>query len=124
MLLQTWSDILRSSFQDLLMGIAGFVPNIVIAIVIFIVGWVVGALLGRVVAQAIDALKLDSALRSANVEQVLARAGFRLDSGKFIGALVEWFVIIVFLVATLDVLGLTQVNAFLQNVVLAYLPQV
>ena len=32
--------------------------------------------------------------------------------------------IIVFLVASLDVLGLTQVNQFLQNVVLSYLPQV
>ena len=124
MLLQTWGDILTRSSQDLLTGIAGFVPNILVAIVIFVVGWVVGALLGRIVAQAIDALKLDSALRSANVDQVLARAGFRLDSGRFIGALVEWFIIIVFLVATLDVLGLTQVNAFLQNVVLAYLPQV
>ncbi len=124
MLLQTWGDILTRSAQDLGVGIVSFVPNILVAIVIFIVGWVVGMLLGRVVAQAIDALKLDSALRSANVEHILARAGFRLDSGRFIGALVEWFVIIVFLVATLDVLGLTQVNAFLQNVVLAYLPQV
>lgn len=124
MLLQTWGYILTRSFQELWIGIVGFVPNIFVAIVIFVVGWIVGVLLGRVVAHAIDALKLDNALKSANVDELLARAGFRLDSGLFIGALVKWFVIIVFLVATLDVLKLTQVNAFLQNVVLAYLPQV
>ena len=58
------------------------------------------------------------------MDEVLKRAGFNLDSGRFVGDLVEWFVIIVFLVASLDVLGLTQVNNFLQQVVLLYLPQV
>ena len=124
MLLQTWGEILTRSFQELGTGIVTFVPNILIAIVIFIVGWVVGSLLGRVVAHAVNALKIDQALKSANVEEILARAGLRLDAGRFLGTLVEWFVIVVFLVATLDVLGLTQVNAFLQNVVLAYIPQV
>ncbi|MBI1998959.1 MAG: hypothetical protein HYS73_01320 [Parcubacteria group bacterium] len=99
-------------------------PNILVAIIIFVVGWIVAVLLGRVVAHAIGALKLDNALKSANVDEILGRAGFRLDSGRFLGELVKWFVIVVFLVATLDVLKLTQVNAFLQNVVLAYLPQV
>ena len=33
-------------------------------------------------------------------------------------------VIVVFLMASFDVLGLTQVNEFLRNVVLSYLPQV
>lgn len=124
MLLQTWGYILTRSFQELWIGIVGFVPNILVAIVIFVVGWIVGVLLGRVVAHAVGALKLDNALKSANVDELLGRAGFRLDSGRFLGELVKWFVIVVFLVATLDVLKLTQVNAFLQNVVLAYLPQV
>jgi len=37
---------------------------------------------------------------------------------------VRWFFIIVFLVAAIDVLGLEQVNAFLREVVLLYLPNV
>ena len=47
-----------------------------------------------------------------------------LDSGAFIGGLVKWFVIVVFLIAAFEILGLTQVNLFLQEVVLAYLPRV
>ena len=43
---------------------------------------------------------------------------------RSLGGLVKWFVIIIFLVASFDVLGLTQVNIFLQEVVLLYLPQV
>ena len=36
----------------------------------------------------------------------------------------KWFVIIVFLLSSLQVLGLTQVTFFLQQVVLSYVPQV
>jgi hypothetical protein len=123
-MIQDWSTVLTQSFQELWGGVIGFLPNLVVAIVIFIVGWIIGALIGRLVAQIIKAIKVDSALRSAGVEDAVGRAGFRLDSGAFLGALVKWFVIIVFLVAALDVLGLTQVTIFLQQVVLIYLPNV
>ncbi len=124
MLLQTWSEVLTQSFQDLWVGVIGFVPNLIVAVVIFILGWVIGAVLGRVVAQIIHALKVDRALESAGATDLLSKAGFKLDSGAFVGALVRWFFIIAFLVAAFDVLGLVQVNIFLQQVVLVYLPNV
>jgi len=118
------TDILASAFGDLWVGVIGFLPELIIAIVIFIIGWIVGALLGRVVDQVIKAVKLDTALRSAGFETVMSRSGFSLNSGRFIGGLVKWFVIIVFLVASLEVLGLSEVNNFLRDVVLLYLPRV
>jgi len=124
MILKTWSEVLAQSFQDLWSGVISFVPNLVVALIIFIAGWVVGSLLGRVVSQIIKSLKVDNALKSAGSEELLNKAGFRLDSGKFLGGLVKWFIIIVFLVASFDVLGLDKVNSFLQQVVLLYLPQV
>lgn len=123
-MLDAWSSVLQGSFQDLWLGIAAFLPQLVVAVVIFAVGWAIGSLLGRVVSHIIGALKVDSLLESARVDQVLKRGGFSLDSGRFVGGLVEWFVIVVFLVASLEVLGLTQVNTFLQQVVLLYLPRV
>jgi len=120
----TWADVLSQSFQNLFYGLANFVPSVIVAIVIFIVGWLVGAGLGRVVAQIVDSLRIDHALKSTGIERVLSRAGFELSSGKFLGFLVRWFFIIVFLVASLQVLNLTQVNDFLTTVVLGYLPRV
>lgn len=115
---------MTQSFQGLWFGIINFVPNLVVAVVIFILGWMIGSVLGRLVAQVIKAIRVDSALESAGAADVLSRAGFKLDSGAFIGGLVKWFFIVVFLVASFDVLGLSQVNFFLQDVVLAYLPNV
>src|SRR3989344_6303951 len=124
MLLQTWSEVLTRSFQDVWLGVAAFIPNLIVAVIIFVAGLVIGALLGRLIAQVVHSIKVDNVLKSAGLEDVLSKAGFHLDSGRFIGELVKWFVIVVFLIATLEVLGLNQVNVFLQNVVLAYLPQV
>lgn len=124
MVFTTWADVLSQSFQSLFYGSVAFIPNLVVAIVIFIVGWLVGVGLGRVVAQVVNALRVDQALRSTGIERLLSRAGLELSSGRFLGFLVEWFFIIVFLVASLDVLHLTTVNLFISEIVLGYLPQV
>ncbi len=124
MILENWSDKLASSFQDLWGGVVAFVPNLVIAIIIVLIGWAVGALLGRVVSQIIKSLKVDEALRKAGIEDMARRGGIALDSGHFIGGLVKWFIIVAFLVTAFDVLGLNQINGFLRDVVLLYLPRV
>ena len=124
MIVQTWVDVLQQSFYMLLQGVIGFIPNLLFAVIIFVVGWFIGSILGRVIAQAIKAIKVDHALKTAGVEDIVNRAGFSLDAGEFLGGLVKWFVIIVFLMASLQVLGLTQVTFFLQQVVLSYVPQV
>jgi small-conductance mechanosensitive channel len=124
MILQTWSEVLSQSFQNLWVGVVSFIPNLVVAIIIFIIGWIISALLGRVISQMVRSLGIDKVLRRTGVEKTLNKAGFQLNSGKFIGSLVKWFIIVVFLVASFDVLGLSQVNQFLQQVVLLYLPRV
>jgi small-conductance mechanosensitive channel len=124
MILNTWSEVLKLSFENLWIGIVSFVPNLVVALIILILGWLLGALVGRAIWQVFRSLKVDEALRRAGFENFLRRGGVTLDSGAFIGGLVKWFIIVVFLVAAFDVLGLTQVNLFLQQVVIAYIPRV
>ncbi len=124
MVFTTWADVLNQSFQSLFYGLVGFIPNLVAAILLFIIGWLIGMGVGRVVTQIVNSLRVDQALRSAGVDRVLSRAGFELSSGRFLGVLVEWFFIIVFLVAALGLLHLDAVNLFLRDAVLGYLPQV
>ncbi|MBI5134491.1 MAG: hypothetical protein HZA81_03885 [Candidatus Taylorbacteria bacterium] len=124
MVLQTWGNTISGAFQGIWSGTIEFLPNLIAAVVIFIIGWIVGALVGKLIAHLIRAIKLDAALEQAGFGNVVKRAGVNLNSGAFVGGLVKWFVIVAFLVAAFDVLGLTQVNMFLQQVVLLYLPQV
>lgn len=123
MFIQNWGDVFTQSLQGVWYGVASFVPNLIIALIIFAIGWVLAALIERLVESLFKALKVDAALKSAGLEDVVKRAGHNLNSGAFVGAIVKWFIIIVFLMASFDVLGLAQVNQFLQEVV-NYLPQV
>lgn len=106
------------------MGVVLFVPKLIIALVIFIIGWIVAVALGKVVEQIVKALKVDVALKSIGADEPLERAGMKLDAGAFLGGLVRWFVILVFVLAAIDVFGLTQVTEFLRGVVLVYIPQI
>ena len=51
MLVNTWSDVLLRSFQDLWAGLVEYVPNLVVALLIIVIGGIIGALFGRVVSQ-------------------------------------------------------------------------
>ncbi|MBU6310817.1 hypothetical protein KGO06_02690 [Patescibacteria group bacterium] len=124
MLIQTWSTVLTMSFQNLWYGVVQYLPNILVAVIIFVIGWLLGSALNKIIVQVVKSIKLDSALKSTGLTETVERAGYSLNIGAFIGTLVQWFVIIAFLTASLDVLGLSQVNAFLQSTVLMYLPQV
>ncbi len=123
MFIQNWGDVFTQSLQSVWYGVASFVPNLIVALIIFAIGWVLAALVEKLVEAIIKAIKLDSGLRSAGMEDVVKRAGYNLNSGMFVGTLCKWFVIVVFLMASFDVLGLRQVNDFLREVV-GYLPQV
>ncbi len=115
---------LADSSSAILAGVVGFLPTFISALIIFIAGCVVASFVKKLIAHIIKAIKLDSLLATAQVDALLKRADLNLDSGKFLGTLVQWFVVVVFLVASLNVLGLAQVNFFFLAVVVNYLPRV
>ena len=123
-IISDWGVQLSGAFTGIGVQVLQFLPKLLLAIIIFIAGWVVGSVLSDVVSKIIKAIKIDSILESAGARGLLEKAGFKLNTGAFFGALVKWFIIIVFLVTALDILKLEAVNAFLTNVVLGYIPQV
>jgi hypothetical protein len=123
MTIENWGEVLALSFTNLWLGVVSFLPNLVIALLIVFLGWGIGSLFGRVVAQIIKSLRVDEGLKKAGVEDFLGKGGITLNSGSFLGGLVRWFIILVFLIGAFEVLSLSQVTMFLRDI-LAYLPQV
>jgi hypothetical protein len=121
--IQNWVSAFVDSLLNVWYGVADFLPKLIIALIIFAIGWVLAALLEKLVESIFKALKVDSALKSAGLEDVVKRSGHNLNSGVFVGALVKWFVVVVFLMSAFDAIGLTQVNGFLRDIV-GYLPAV
>lgn len=124
MFIQTWGEVFSQSLLGLWYGFISFVPGLLGAIILFILGWVVGSILGKAIAELAAVLKVDKLFDSAGANEFMNRAGLKFKVSGFIGGIVKWFIIIVFLMASLQIIGLTQVNDFLREAVLYYLPKV
>jgi len=121
-------DGLLSVFSGSLSGVwsifASFLPAFLLALVSFIVGVLLASLVSSAIAQVIRATKIDKLLERAGVEVFLNKMGLKLDTGKFFGVIIKWFIVIVFLMAALQIMGLTEVSGFIGELVIMYLPKV
>ena len=124
MFIQTWGEVFSNSLVNLWYGFMSFVPGLLGAIILFIIGWIVAVVIGKAITQLVIAVKLDKLFESAGAKELMDRAGLKLSVSGFIGKLVKWLIIVVFLMASLEIIGLTQVNDFLREAVLYYLPKV
>ncbi|MDE2188520.1 MAG: hypothetical protein KGJ35_02205 [Patescibacteria group bacterium] len=105
-------------------GVLNFIVPFIAAVLVFAIGWILAVLLERLIESIIKAIKLDSLLKSAGMEEIVKNAGYNLNSGRFIGALFKWFVIVVSFILALNIIGLPDVNYFLGDVVINYIPNV
>ena len=115
---------IETSFQETWNEVIAFLPEVIIAILVVVVGWAVGSFFKSLVERLFKAAKLDQLLDRAEVDKLAERAGYKFRPGYFVGMLVKWFIILVFIVAALDVLRLDEVTSFFSNEVLTYLPRV
>lgn len=123
MVIQSWTDVVVGSLQNLWYGVINFLPSLIGALIVFIIGLIVAGGLGTLVEKIFEALRLDSLLSRIGLTPYFERAGLRLRGARFLGQLVKWFLVIVFLLAASDILGLFALSAFLSDVLL-YVPNV
>lgn len=117
------ADAVAVSLANLWAGVLGFIPSLIAALVVLIVGLIVASGLGTLVEKILDGVRLDAGLRKLGLEPYVQRAGMQLRGARFFGRLVYWFLVIVFILAASDVLGLYALSDFLRQV-LFYIPNV
>jgi len=118
-----WTDIISQSFQSAWIVVVNFLPSFIAALIVLIIGLLIASVLRTIFERIISAIKIDMVLRKLGLENFLVRGGLKLDSAKFIGALIYWFFVVVTVLAASDILGLWGLSSFL-NQVLLYFPNV
>jgi hypothetical protein len=120
MTVSDWWNTVSTSISNALDGVAKFVPDIIGAIIVVLVGVAVGWLLKWVVVEILSALRLDTYFKQLGANKVFSH---NINVVELLGDLVKWFVIIVFLIPALQILGLDAINIAVQQLV-NYLPNV
>src|SRR3972149_5604899 len=99
--------------------IVDYAPRIVGAVIILLVGWALGRVLGKGLSRLLQRAGIADSLGKTVIGRALTRSGF--TSTRFLELLVRWFVYLVAVLAVVDVLKVTALNAFVSAVV-QYLP--
>jgi len=116
-------DSLQVAFRDALSDFFAFIPKLFGAVILLLVGWFLGKLVGGLVTKALRAVKFNQVAEKAEIDDFLRNAGAKMDPAAVVGAIVRWFIYLVFFLAAFDALGLSQVSAVIDDV-LALLPKV
>ena len=94
-------------------GVVSVLPEIILAIIIVIIGILIKWVIVQAVRELAQAIKLDKVLSHTGLDEAMNRAGYKLNTGMFLGQLIGWFFLIVAIIIAADILNLTQINMFL-----------
>ncbi len=120
---QNWGGAIVGSLTELGQRAMSFLPSLLGAIIVFLAGWIIASTIGKLVQKFLKALRVDIAVAKIGWSGKFSGSDMNLTVSSLLGGLVEWFLILVFLMAAADILGLGEVTTFL-NSILLYIPNV
>jgi hypothetical protein len=105
------------------MAFLEFLPKFIGALIIFLIGWFLAVGIGKLITKVLNIIKLNQLFSKGGWDEAMEKAGIKADVSGFIGAVCKWVLVIVFLLAAVEVLGLGAFAGFLSEVI-AWLPNV
>jgi len=114
-----WTELLRRITTDVM----AWLPALAGALALLLVGWLAAWLTQAFLGGLLRGLGVDRLARRAGASDVLSGSGLDPSVAKMIARLVYWIVLLVFVLAAAESLGLRGVAGTMEGLV-AYLPKV
>lgn len=112
-------DLVNMVLVDFFRGVGSFLPNLIVGILILIIGFLIGSLAKHILLTVFTFLKLDDLFHKA---KLIGKGQLKIWI-EVLTEILKWMLIIVFLIPTLEVWGLSNATSVL-NQFLFYLPNV
>lgn len=112
-------DTLINSLNSDVSAVIGFLPRFLSGLIVLLIGIIVASIIKQLILAASKALKVDVYLKKYGIPEL--RANYTWSN--ILAEIARWFVIIVFLIPTSDIWGLSRIGTLL-NQLLLYLPNV
>jgi small-conductance mechanosensitive channel len=114
-----WTETLGTIVSD----IVAWLPSLLGALLWLVLGWIVARLLQFILSNLLRRLGLDRVAERAGATQVLTNAGLNPSASYLIARVVYWLILLVFILAAAESLGLQGVVETLRAVI-AYVPNI
>jgi len=114
-----WQEVFQSFWRSL----TEISPPIFWAGLVLLIGLLIAKWAGAIAVAFLSKIRLNQILKRMGLEDALAKIDTGLNAPKFFGEIVKWLFIVVFLMASSEILGLSQFSQFLEKVI-AYFPNI
>ncbi len=111
MTLQDFIQFTTDSLNNLFNSLGTIVPNTFAALVIFLIGLIVSAVLVRVWSEVVKIVSLEKSLSSIGAYADLVKTNKNLAVSEIVSSLIWWLLMLAFLIASLNSLGLKEVDS-------------
>lgn len=118
-----WSAITLQALQNVWEGALLFLPKLAIGLIVFGIGWIIASGMGKITANILKKINFDSLFSKSGWKAALENAEIKVHPSEFLGAILKWILVIVFLQIFVEILGLSAFAVFLTRV-LEWLPNV
>ncbi len=89
----------------------------------FVIGWFISVGIGKLITEILKKLRFNKIFEKGDWKNALDKAEIKVDPSGFVGAIIKWILVIVFLQISVGILGWTDFSVLLGKVI-AYLPNV
>jgi len=110
---------IEESFLNAIDLVVGFTPKLIAAFAVLIIGLFIGQIVGRLVTRVLEATKVSKVIEETPLGEIAKQTG--MDFSEFLSGVARWFMYLIFIMASVDILDVELFSQFLKRVV-DYLP--
>ncbi len=118
---ETWTDILVTSFREVMHRLAQVTPRVLAMLTLVVVGWVAAVLARRLTRRVLRAGDFDGRCSGWGLTSILARRGVRRPPSELAGQLAFWLLFFAGLLMGIEALEIPAAKG-LAAVILGFLP--
>jgi len=114
---------LLSSWNEVWLPVFAVLPKIIGAIILFSFGLILSGWVKKLIVKSLSMVKFEKLTKVAGLEGYLKKINSELTFTEVLGVFAEWVLVLVFLLASTEVLGLSVVSSVAAQM-LAYVPNI
>lgn len=122
-IVQMVQSALVGSWNGVWLPVAAVLPRILGAVILFSLGLLVASWVKMLLAKALNLVRFEKLSQAVGFERFLTRIDSKLTLTQVLATFAEWVLVLVFILASTEVLGLTVVSSVAAEV-LNYVPNI
>ncbi len=119
--MEKWIEIIVQSTRSAMAQLLAFVPKLIASLLLLAIAYIIAKIVQKLITRLAQAVGTDRLADKAGISAFLRTAGFRKTLSWYMGRVLFWIILLLFLLPISDILGLTFFGDVIGRIVY-YLP--